>query len=324
MKKILVYAIGLCLAVSASLPGAQTFPSKPIRVINVFPAGSVLDVPLRAITQRVQEELGQPVIIDNRPGAESIIGLDAFSKAAPDGYTICLTDSNGILFNPAIRSKLPYDPNGFVPLMHLGSLATIMIVNPAVSANSVPELLALARSQPGKVSWGTFGLSSPSHILLVWLQKERGIEFLEVPYKSATQSMQGALTGEVQVATVGAGVALPLIKSGKLRVLGVNGSSRSALLPDVPSYLELGIDVVPRTWFGIFAPGATARPIVQSLNTVMAKALAEQPFADKFFRSVGLELATPAGGSADQFAAFIKAERSVLEKIVALTGVKEQ
>jgi tripartite-type tricarboxylate transporter receptor subunit TctC len=316
----------VCLLAGPLLPAtalAQNYPTKPVRVIVTFPPGSVLEAPIRAISQRLNEVLGQPFVIENRPGAEGIIGADAFARAAPDGYTLCLTDSLNISFNPVIRSKLPYDPRDFAPVIHVGSLASAVVVNPSVPAKSMSELLELARSKPGVLTWGTFGITSPAHILVVWLKKARGIDFLDVPYKSAMQSSQAAMTGEVQVATFGAGTVLPQVKAGKLKALAVNGDARTALMPDVPSFKELGIDVVPRAWFGIFAPGGTPRPVVQRLNSLIAQALADAQFAEKYVKSQGLELVPPAGATPDQFAAFIRNERETFEKVVELTGIRE-
>lgn len=303
---------------------AQAYPLKAVRIIVPHPAGSVVDVPIRGAAQAWSQALGQPFVVDNRAGAEGMIGAEACAKGAPDGYTLCGTDSLVISLNPVTRSKLPYEPRrDFTPVVQLGFLTTAVVVNPSVPVKSMEELIALARAKPGAVSWGSWGVVSLANIYIEWLRQSKGVTFLNVPYKSALQSTQAVLAGEIQVSLFGAGPAAAQQKAGKLRVIAVNGETRSEILPEAPSFKEAGIDMPIRVWFGLFAPAGTPADIVQRLNGIVAKALPDREFKAKFLTSQGLELVGPAGGTPAQFAAFLQGERAVYENIVKVTGIKE-
>ena len=303
---------------------AQGYPAKAVRIIVPHPPGSVVDVPIRGAAQIWSQEFGQPFVVDNRAGAEGIIGAEACAKAAPDGYTLCGTDSLVISLNPATRSRLPYEPRrDFTPVVQMGFLTSVVAVGPALPVKSMEELIALARARPGAVSWGSWGTVSLANIYIEWLRLSRGITFLNVPYKSALQSTQALLAGEIQVSLFGAGPAAAQQKAGKLRVIAVNGETRSEILPEVPSFKEAGVDLPIRVWFGFFAPAGTSPDMVQRLNGVMARALPDPQFKAKFLTSQGLELVGTAGGTPAQFAAFLQAERSVYENIVKVTGIRE-
>jgi tripartite-type tricarboxylate transporter receptor subunit TctC len=309
----------------ANTAGAQAYPAKPVRIIEPHPAGSILDNAFRGVAQTLTQALGQPFVIDNRAGAEGIIGAEACAKAPADGYSLCATDALVISLAPVVRAKLPYDPpRDFTPVVHLGALASVVAVNPAVAANNMGELLELARQKPGTITWGSWGTSSLSNIYIEWLKNAKGIRFLNVPYKSALQAYQATLAGETQVAMFGAGSALPFLKAGKVRALAVNGELRSAIVPDLASFKELGIDVYFRPWFGMLAPAATPREIVQRLNAVVGKAVADAQFREKFLLAQGLENIPPAGAPPEQFAAFLKTERALLENVVRVAGIKEE
>lgn len=304
---------------------AQTYPSKPVRIIEPHPAGSILDNAFRGVAQTLSQSLGQPFVIDNRAGAEGIIGAEACAKSAADGYTMCATDALVISLAPVVKSKLPYDPRrDFTPVVHLGALASVVVVNPSVPAKSFAELIEMARQKPGSVSWGSWGTSSLANIYIEWLKNARGVAFLNVPYKSALQSNQAAMAGEIQVALFGAGGAVPLIKAGKLRALAVNGDVRSSIVPDLPSFKEVGVDVFFRPWFGLLAPAGTPAEIVQRVNGVVGKAIGDAAFREKFLLSQGIENIHPAGAPPEQFAAFLANERTLLENVVRTAGIKEE
>lgn len=308
------------------LPGAnaQSYPIKPVRIIEPHPAGSVIDTPTRGVAQSLSQALGQPFVVENRVGAEGMIGAEACARAAPDGYSLCATDSLVILVNPVVRAKLPYDPQrDFTPVVLFGFLTSVVVVHPSVPAKTMADLLNHAKSKPGTVTWGSWGLTSLAHLYIEWLKNAKGIAFLNVPYKSALQSTQAVLAGEIQVSLFGVGAAQPLLKAGKLKALAVNGDVRSSIAPDLPSFKEVGIDVFIRAWFGMFAPAGTPREIVERLNAVAAKTLADPEFRAKFLTSQGVEFFPPAGGTAEQFGAFLKAERGMAEKVVKMAGVKE-
>jgi len=307
-----------------TLAAAQVYPTKPVKLIEPHPAGSIIDISVRGVAEALTQGLGQPFLVENRVGGEGVIGAEACARAAPDGYTLCATDSLVTTLNPLVRSKLPYNPpRDFVPIVQFGFVSSAVVVNPAVPANSMNELLELARARPNSVTWATWGASSLSNLYIEWLRKARGIEFLAVPYKGAVLGAQAAMAGEVQVAVFGAGASQPFIRAGKLRALAATGDQRSLIMPSLPSFKELGIEAIFRPWFGLLAPTGTSNDIVQRVNGVVAKALAQPAFRDKYLTGGGVEFVSPAGGTPDQFAAYLKTEREICEALVKLTGIKE-
>jgi tripartite-type tricarboxylate transporter receptor subunit TctC len=323
--RLIPAALVAASCIFSSGASAQAYPSKPVRIIEPHPAGSILDNAFRGVAQVLTQSLGQPFVIDNRAGAEGIIGAEACARSAPDGYTLCATDALVVSLAPVMRSKLPYDPaRDFTPVVHLGTLASVIAVHPSVPVKSMEELLQLAQQKPGAVSWGSWGASSVSNIYIEWLRKAKGIGFLNVPYKSALQAYQATLAGETQVASFGAGSAVPFIKAGKVRALAVNGEQRSGIVPDLPSFKELGIEVSFRPWFGMLAPAGTPVEAIRRINGVVAKAMADGPFREKFLLAQGLENFPPAGAPPEQFAAHLKAERALLESVIRTAGIKEE
>ena len=317
-------AILLAACLSCALAAAQGYPTKPVRLIEPHPPGSIVDISVRGVAEALTQGLGQPFIVENRMGAEGVIGAEACARAAPDGYTLCATDSLVTTLNPLVRSKLPYNPpRDFIPIVQFGFVSSAVVVNPSVPANSMTELLDLAKSKPNSVTWATWGASSLSNIYIEWIRKARGIEFLAVPYKGAVLGAQAAMAGEVQVAVFGAGASQPFIKAGKLRPLAATGDQRSLIMPSLPSFKELGIEAIFRPWFGLLAPTGTSNEIVQRVNGVVVKALAQPAFRDKYLTGGGVEFVPPAGGTPEQFAAFLKTEREICEALVKLTGIKE-
>lgn len=312
-------------ATDASEAQAQSYPTKPVRIIRPHPPGAPGDTNTRGIAQALSQTLGQSFVIENRVGGEGIIGAEACARAAPDGYTLCGTDSYVISLNPTLRAKLPYDPlRDFAPVVHQGFLDAALLVHPSVPANSLNELLELAKSRRETMSWASWGLSSSSHLFIEWLKNARGIAFYNVPYKSATQAVQGLVGGQVQVAIYGAGLALPMVKAGKLRALAVTGDRRSSLLPNLPSFREAGFDIWIRAWYGIFAPMGTSKEIVQRLNAEIVKVQADLAFRDKFMAAIGLEHAAPAGATPEEFAAFLKTDREMYSRLVRTAGIKPE
>ncbi len=317
---ILAVMLGL-LGAEAAL--AQTWPAKPVRIIIPTPPGGPLDNLTRAVAQSAAQVFGQPFLVENRVGADSIIAVEACAKSAADGLTLCSVDSFAITLNPVVRSKLPYDPDrDLAPVIQYGTLASALSVHPSVPAGSVRELLELARSKPGAVAFGTYGLASANHLYVEWLRNTRGIVFLDVPYKAASQAMQALLAGEVQVVAFALAPSMAQARAGKMRILAVAGDERSPALPDVQSFKEAGLEVSIRTWFGMFAPAGTSREIIQRLNAEVARVLLAPPFKEKFLTSQGMETSSPAAASPEAFAAYIKQERDMYANLVKVVGLK--
>ena len=302
---------------------AQTYPNRPVRIIAALTSGGPGDVATRGAAQTLSQVMGQPFVVENRPGADGIIGGEACVKAAPDGYTLCTLDSFGISLNPVIRAKMPYDTaRELTPVVHLGFLPAGIIANAAVPANSLRELFELAKAKPGSVTWGSFGLASSSHLYMEWLKNARGIAFLNVPYKGASQAWQAVLAGEVQVAVFATGPAVPQMNAGKVKVLAVNTDTRYSRLPNVPTFRESGMDLAIVTWFGMLAPAGTPREILLRLNSEISKEFINNAaLKEKFLSAAGIEVLAPSGGSIEAFAEFLKREQAMYVGAVKTAGV---
>ena len=303
-----VLALLALLSTATEVP-AQAYPSKPVRIIVAGPLGGPSDMPARGIGHFLGIHFNQSFVIENRAGANVILGAEACARAAPDGYTLCLLNSTVISLNPFWYRKLPYDPRDFVPIAHLGTTNTAWVVHSSVPASTPRELMAHAKAKPGAFTWGTFGPASNSHLFLEWLKKTQGVEFLNVPYKTNAQALTALTNGEVHVGFGAVGTVSEHAKTGKIRILAVASSERSPYLPDTPALKESGLDYEAGTWAGLFAPPGTPAAIAQTLNAETAKLFDNPQFRTKFLGAVGLEPGTMGGKPVPQFAAFLKVQR---------------
>ena len=301
---------------------AQGYPSRPIRVIQPLGVGSPGDLVSRAIAQSLSQTLGQPAVVENRVGANGIIGMEACAKAAPDGYTICVPSFSQVTMNPVIYSKLPYDPlRDLAPVINIGVINSSVVVNASVPVNSLRELFDLAKSnKPGALNWGSWGVGSFPHLYLAWLQNATGTSFTHVPYKTIDQVVNALVAGDVQVSLNTPGLMQPLVKAGRVKVLAVVGRRRSPLL-DAPTLKEAGFDPPILSWVGVFVPAGTPREIVQRLNTEIGKLLADPKFVERVLTPVSID---PVGGSAEEFGAFLKTDRENAEKVAKLANLKTE
>jgi tripartite-type tricarboxylate transporter receptor subunit TctC len=278
----------------------------------------------RGTAQALSQRLGQPFVVENRVGADSMIAGEACAKSPSDGYILCVSDSLGVALNPVIRSKMSYDPSrDLAPIIHYGYAVNAILVHPSVPANTLQELFALAKAKPGSIRWGSYGVASPSNIYVEWLNNVKGISFLNVPYKAASLAYPAMLAGQVDVAYFNLGQALPVIKAGKAKALAIVLPKRTARLPDVPTHLEGGMDIGIITTFGLYAPGPTPRAIIDRVNAEVAAGLfGNAEMKQKFLIGQGLELHAPAGGTPEEFTAFLKAERENFAKLVKIAKIK--
>ena len=248
----------MAAALAAILPPAQAqdaYPSRLVRFIQPLGPGSPGDIVTRTIADAFGKSTGQPAVVENRVGANGIIGMDACAKAAPDGYTICVPSFAQMSVNPVLYKKLPYDPlKDFAPVILFASISSVISVNPSVPANSVQELIALAKSKPGALNWGSWGVGSFSHLYMAWLQSQTGTSFTHVPYKTLGQAVTGVIAGEVQVMVNTPAVAAPLVEAGKMKTLAVIAGGRSPLLPNTPTLKEAGFDPPLSSWVGVTVP----------------------------------------------------------------------
>ena len=300
---------------------AQTYPVKPVRMIVSSPPGGVTDSTARAVANEIAPLLGQPVVIDNRGGANGNIGGEACAKAAPDGYSVCLLNGVAVTFNPFAYAKMPFDVDReLAPVIHVGFLDIAIGVHAGVPANSMKELVELARAKPGSLNWGSLGIGSNSHMYMVWLEQKAGTKFTHIPYKGAPALFLAATSGEVQVSTNTPGTVLPHVKAGKMKVLAVVSSkARSPLLPNVPTLEEQGFELDSRNWNGIFFQKTVSADIVRRWNTEVNKLLADAKIVDRYFAPMAV---TVSGGTPEWFAGFIKSDRATAGELVKLANMK--
>lgn len=305
------------------LARAQPYPAKPVRVI--VPSGpGPGDLETRGLAQALADQTGQSFVVENRIGAEGILGIDACAKAPKDGYTLCLITITQLTFLPALRTNLPFDwAKDIAPIAHMGFLDSALVVHPSFAGNSVKELFEAARSKPDSVAWSTFGVSSPSHLYVEWLRKARGIAFYNVPYKSAQLAAQAAVAGEVQVALYGAGQAAGFVRGAKLKALAVTSERRLSFLPEVPTLPEAGFDVrLPRNWYGLGGPSGMPREIIQRLNAEAIKAMSQPAFIDKMMISQGITPPPPM--TPEQMGEFMRTGFQQFQELMKVIGLKPE
>ena len=301
-------------AQSPSASSGQAYPSKPIRLIVPFAAGGGNDNVARLVGKRLADTLGQPVVVDNRPGAGGVVGAELAAKAAPDGYTLFLGGVGSHAINPNLHEKLPYDPlRDFAPVELLASAPLVLVVHPSVPARDIAEFVAYARAHPGRLNFASNGNGSSSQLAAVMFDSMAGVDMVHVPYKGLSPALTDLLSGQVQLMFSSVVAILPHIKAGKLRGLATTGAKRLASLPELPTLAESGLPgYEASSWYGILAPAGTPRDIVMKLNAELSKAL-EQPEVKGSLLAEGAE---PAGGSPEAFAAHIRAEKERLGKLI--------
>ena len=311
----------ICTHGVSSAALAQSYPVKPLRVVVGFPAGSGADFVARTVGQRLSGFLGQPVVVENRTGAAGTIATGLVAAAPPDGYTL-LQVTAAETAQPALRAKLPYNlERDFAPIS-LEAIGTfVLVVHPSVPARDARQLVALARAQPGKLNYATSGAGSSPHLAAALLQQMANVKIVEVPYKGATEAVTATVSGEVDFSFPSITAALPLMASGRVRVLGVTSNKRATLLPQVPTISESGLPGFDRsTWHGLLAPAGTPREIITTLNTLVVKIVNTQDVRELFSRQ-GLEAQT---NTPEQYAALIKNEIAQVTKLIRSTGATKE
>ena len=299
---------------------AQAYPSKPIRYIVPFPAGGGQDLVVRALAPRMSEALGQTVIVDNRPGAATMVGAELAAKSPPDGYTVFNGSNTTLAINPNLYSKVPYDPiKDFVAVTQIASLPNLLVVHPSLPVRTVKELAALARNRPGQLNYGSSGTGTPAQLAGVMFGDEAHAKLVHVPYRGSSQALTALISGETQMMFGSMTSTLPFVKSGRLRAIAVTGAKRSLAAPDVPTVAEAafpGFEAI--TWYGLFVPAGTPPAIIARLNTEVVKILRMPDFRDWLVA----QGADPVGSAPDELAAFVKTELVKYAKIVKDSGMK--
>jgi len=299
---------------------AQTWPNKPVHLIVPFSAGSAVDTLARIPGQKLAELWGQPVVVDNRVGANTIIGTEAAAKAPPDGYTLVLTNDGALATNPALYPKLPYNPvRDFAPIALAASIPIVLVVNSSFPASSVQELVKEAKANPGKINYASGGNGSAQHLPMEMFKLATGIDLVHVPYKGLGPAFNDVVAGQIPVMFAGMSNVFPHVKSGRVRVLAIGGAKRSAAMPDVPTMQEAGVAGFDyAAWAGFLAPAGTAPAIVEKVNTDLKKVLGMPEVLDKL-STLGFEVSP---GTPQELGAKIEREMAKVAKVVKDAGIR--
>jgi tripartite-type tricarboxylate transporter receptor subunit TctC len=319
MKRLFAIA-ALAVALTATAAPAQDYPSRPIHVLTTSSAGGLSDIFMRVLGEELHKSLGQPLIIENRPGGLGNIGARACTEAQPDGYTICIINADPLVYNQFLFKKLPFDPEKLSPIVNLFHLIQVLVVNSDLKVKSVDELIALSKAKPGTLNYLTAAL--PLAVYMDYLTREKGADWVRVPFKGGGEATNAILSGSTPIGLIGLGNVLAQINAGKMTPLALGNNIRSTQLPDVPTLADLGYKGAPsRTWYGLFAPAGTPAAIIDKLNAEVTRVVSDKAFQEKFIisRSMVPALNTPA-----QFAADIKADREVAKQVVKESGVEAQ
>lgn len=309
------------MLLGAGTAAAQAYPTKPIRMVVAAATGGTPDILGRIVAQRLSEQVGQAVIVDNRPGATGNIGADVVAKASRDGYTILMATSV-LAISPAFYKKLPFDPaNDLAPVTQVATQATFLFVQADSPVKSLKELVTLAKSKPGTLSYASFGVGSPQHVAGELFQIAAGVKFIHVPYKSGGLMVTALLSGEVQFMFLGLSPALPHVKSGRFRTIAVASGKRSATAPHIPTFSEAGVPgVVVDNWLAVLTTGGTPKSVIDKLHAEIVKAVRAPDMAERIAQQ-GLEVTA---SSPAEFAAFFKAELAKNAKVVSTAGIEPQ
>ena len=321
MNRIQQY-VGIGIALSAlcnGLAAAQTYPNRPIRWIVTYPPGGPTDAVARTVCAELAKAWGQQIVIDNRAGAGGVIGTDLAAKAAPDGYTLLFGTSAGLTINPALSSKLPYNAlKDFAPVSLLVLNPQILVLNNAVPASSVKELIAYAKANPGKLNYASVGQGSPNHLGMELLKTLAGIDMIHVPYKGTGPAITDLLGGQVQLMFNSMPSVLPLVRSGKLKGIAVGSAQRSPAAPDIPTVAEAGVPGFENvTWYGMFAPAKTPHDIVVKLNCQVVAILADPQMAQR----LAAQGAEPRSSSPEELVKFMQVESARWKKVIKTAGI---
>ena len=320
-RMVVAAAAGLMIACGGSLAqtAADMYPNKPIRFILPFPPGGGTDILGRIMADRLTANLGQPVVLENRGGAGGNVGAEVAAKAAPDGHTIVLV-APSLAISPSLYAKLNYDPvKDLAPISLVGTVPNVLITHPALPAQTLAEFIALAKTKPGGMNFGSGGSGTSNHLAGELFNTVAGVKLVHVPYKGVNLAMNDVLGGQIQLVVIGIPAAAPHIKAGRLRAMGVIAAQRSAALPDVPTVAEAGLsNFEVTTWYGVLAPAGTPRPMVARLNAEIIRVM-HAPDLQERLAATGTE---PRTSTPEEFADYIKQEIVKWGKVVREAGLR--
>ena len=319
MKNILHLSLSILALIFAATANAQSFPTKPIKIIVPFPAGGTVDFFARVISTKLSEALGQSVLVENRAGAGGNIAAEAVAKAAPDGYTL-LMGSEIIAINTSLYSKIGYDPvKDLAPITLVGTVPNILIVHPSLPVNSVNDLIALAKKTPGKISFASTGQGTSTHLSSELFKLMANVDMLHVPYKGGPPAIADLISGQVNMMFINMPTGITHVRSGKAKIIAVSSIKRVSQLPDVPTVDQAGVKGFETSaWSGLYAPAGTPADIINRLNVEVVKIL-KQPSVREQLMAQGAE---PVGDTPEEFSRFTLAEISKWAKIIKISGAK--
>jgi len=323
MLKTCTHLLAICAAILV-VPGAAwpqgSYPNRPVRIIVAFPAGQATDLAARAIAQKLSESLGQQFIVDNRPGAASIIGSEAAAKSPNNGYSLFMGSSGSLAVNPGMYSKLPYDPvNDFTPISQALYVPFFIFVHPSLPANNVKELVDFLKANPNKVNFGSAGTGASNHLSAELFKSVTGVSMVHVPYKGSPPAVTDLLGGQIALMFETGPLGLPHAKSGKLKVIAVASRQRSAAMPELVTIAESGYPGFETVgWAGLLSPAGTPKEIITKLHGEVARVIAQPGINDRFI-SLGAELVS---SSPEDFGAYIKSEIAKWGKVIRESGAK--
>lgn len=318
MKSLSRFALGLALCVHSALSMAQAYPSKPVTIVVPWPAGGPTDTAARPLAKGLGEALGTTFVVENKAGASGNIGTAFVTKSKPDGYTLLVTSSSPIALNPHLYKKMPFDPaKDLVPITNLLRVPLVLVVHPSLKVNNLKDLMAHIQAQQGKFQYASSGTGTPQHLTAELFKTVAKLDMGHVMYKGSAPAITDLLGGHVPMMFDSTVAIMPHIASGKVKALAVTGAQRSPLLPDVPTFAELGMpDVQSYAWYGMFAPAGTPDDIVAKLNAEAQRVMRGPEYA-KLLADTG---STYPGDSPQNFAAFVKAESAKWAKVVKISG----
>ena len=310
-------------AVLIAFAAAAAAQNKAVRIVVAYPPGGGIDVMGRQIAEKLTVAWGQPVVVENRPGANTIVAAEAVARAAPDGSTVLLTTDATFSINPHLYAKLPYDAErDFIPVTMLVLLQQLLVAHPALPANTLADLIRLAKEKPGSINYASYGSGSQPHLSGEMLKYKAGIDLVHVPYKGISLAVPAVIAGEVQLTFAGIATSMGPLKGGRIKALAIGGPKRSPLLPEVPTFAELGYpEVETHAWFGLFLPAHSPREAVERVYSDTRKILEEPEFRQKQLIDKGYDVV---GSPPTEFAAYIKRDSAIRARAVTISGAKAE
>ena len=315
--------LALIALFSAWCFAAHAWPTKPVRIVVAYPPGGGIDVMARQIAEKLTAGWGQPVVVENKPGANTILATDSVAKSPADGHTILMTTDATFSINPHLYAKLPFDTQrDFIPVTMLVLLQQLLVAHPAVPANTLQELISLAKQKPGSINYASYGSGSQPHLSGEMLKNKAGIDLVHVPYKGISLAVPAVMAGEVQLTFAGIATSMPQLKAGRIKAIAIGGAQRSPLLPQVPTFRELGYpEVETHAWFGLFLPVGSPPDAIARLHRDTKTIIEEPDFRQKQLIDKGYEVV---GSSPEEFVAYIRKDSESRARAVKISGAKAE